>query len=89
MKKQKLFKKLQLKKSVISSLGAQGITGGTNSVYRCDPIDLSKLETCLPGCEYTLNCETRYRTCNDNGNGNGNGGNGNNSGGISCPGYQC
>lgn len=99
MKKQKLVKKLRLKKTVVSSLDSKQVVGGTNSFRRgCGPIDLSLLETCTPECDLTVTC-TQFDTCNDitfnnctvyDCGGGGTGGNtGNESGGISCPGYVC
>ena len=65
MKKQKLVRKLSLKKTVVSSLGSRQIVGGTNSFRRgCGPIDLSLLETCTPECDLTVTC-TQFDTCND------------------------
>ncbi len=98
MKKKKLVKKLQLKKTQVSSLESKNVVGG-GSRYVCEPIDLSLLETCYAGCGLTENC-TQYRTCNNNsfnnctvydcGTGGGTTGGGTDpSGGISCPGYQC
>jgi len=100
MKKKNLIKKLQLKKTQVSILGKNQIIGG-GSRYICEPIDLSLLETCYSDCGLTENC-TRFRTCNDQSfnnctvnncpggtGGTGTVGTGGNSGGISCPGYQC
>ena len=43
----KKVRKLSLKKTVISSFQSKGIVGGTDSFRRrCEPIDLSLLETC-------------------------------------------
>lgn len=99
MKKKNLIKKLQLKKTQVSNLAKSQIVGG-GSRYICEPIDLSLLETCYPGCGLTENC-TQFKTCNDisfnnctvnncgTGGGGTTGGGTDPSGGISCPGYQC
>ena len=98
MKKKNLIKRLQLKKTQVSNLGKDQIVGG-GSRFWCEPIDLSKLETCNPVCNLTDTC-TQFNTCNDISFGNctvyncpggtgGTGGTGGNSGGISCPGYEC
>ena len=98
----KKVRKLSLKKTVISSFQSKGIVGGTDSFRRrCEPIDLSLLETCTPECDLTVTC-TQFNTCNDitfnnctvynctgGGTGNTGGTTGGNSGGISCPGFEC
>ncbi|MBC8754112.1 hypothetical protein H2O64_05480 [Kordia sp. YSTF-M3] len=58
MKKKNFIKKLQLKKTQVSNFAKDQIVGGG------EPIDLSLLETCIPGCGLTENC-TKYRTCNN------------------------
>ncbi|WP_298417650.1 hypothetical protein [uncultured Kordia sp.] len=101
MKKKNLIKKLQFKKTQVSNLGKNQVIGG-GSRYVCEPVDLSLLETCYPGCGLTEKC-TQFRTCNNvtflnctvyncptNDCGTNAGcGTGGNSGGISCPGYEC
>ncbi len=101
MKKKNLIKKLQLKKTQVSTLGKDQITGG-GSRFFCEPIDLSIAETCISDCDLTVNC-TNYTKCNNytfancsvncptNGCGTNNCGTNdcNPSGGISCPGYVC
>ncbi|AXG68785.1 hypothetical protein KORDIASMS9_01001 [Kordia sp. SMS9] len=104
MKKKNLIKKLQFKKTQVSNFNKDGVVGGLGSYkYICEPIDLSVVETCLPGCDLTVNC-TNYTNCNEvtfanctvnncatNNCGTNNCGTNdcNPSGGISCPGYVC
>lgn len=98
MKKKNLTKKLQFKKTQISTLKPEHVMGGRTGNY-CEPIDLSVAETCISDCDLTATC-TQYTNCNNysfanctvyNCGGTGGGGTtgGGNSGGISCPGYVC